>query len=224
MYKRQVLVHGWNGRAAQMAPLAQWIAAAGHVAVAMDAHGHGGSPGTRASWSGFIEDIAAFANSLDAPVHAFVGHSAGGLSLMAARRAGRVRAAHYVCVAAPSHPFPPVQALRERLGLGPGALALCRQALARQLGMSWEQLAACEAWQGAGPDLLLVYDESDRYIPHTEADRIGAACPGATVVKLQGYGHGRILAAAPLAREVLRFIGSAQPAFAQATAGIAQPA
>src|SRR5262245_10129632 len=54
-----VLVHGWNGRGAQLGAFVDPLVAAGFQVVSFDAPGHGKSPGSTSS-------IIAFADALDA--------------------------------------------------------------------------------------------------------------------------------------------------------------
>lgn len=201
-----VLVHGWGGRAAQMAPLASALAAAGFRAVALEVTGHGESAGRSSAWSCFVRDLAAFAASLREPVHAFVAHSAGGLATMAARRQGRIVAERFVCIAAPSHPYPPVRGVAQRLDPPPAVLQRYRHYLAAELGLEWQQLEDGAAWRGAGRPLLLVHDENDRFVAHTEADRIAAVCEEATVLKTRGYSHTRVLRAPETLQAVPAFL------------------
>ena len=70
-------------------------------------------------------------------------------------------------------------------------------------------LEAGGAWQGLGRDLLLCYDEKDRFIAHSDGERIQALCPGATLVKTRQFGHSRILGAAALAQTVQGFLAAA---------------
>lgn len=201
-----VLVHGWSGCAAQMAPLAAGIARAGFQAVAIDVHAHGRSPGRRAHWKHFLADIASVAPSLGKEAYAYVGHSAGGLCAMAARRLRRIRAERYVCVCAPSYPFPPIERIKVRLGPSAGVLARYRRFIARQFETTWEALEDGYAWAGAGTNLLLFYEKNDRFLSHTEGDRILSFCPEARLVKSEGYGHQRVLSAPELATAVLEFL------------------
>ena len=93
-----VLVHGWGGRATQMAPLAQHLASMGFAAWALDVHAHGQSAGLRIGFDRFIADIAEFCAQLPQPPRALIGHSAGGMTMMAARelRGRHPRANHRV--------------------------------------------------------------------------------------------------------------------------------
>lgn len=201
-----ILVHGWNGRASQMAPLAKAVADAGFRAVAIDITGHGSSPGRTASWTGFIRDVSLLSHALGGEVHAWIGHSAGGLALMAARAAGSISARRYACIAAPSYPFPPVEVVSKTLAPPQPVIRLYQQHLADQFAARWDALVEGAAYAGAGRNLLLVYDEKDRFVNHTEGDRIAHLCPGAHLFKTQAYSHTRILAAPETMTQVLGFL------------------
>jgi pimeloyl-ACP methyl ester carboxylesterase len=201
-----VLVHGWHGRAAQMAPLAAALAASGFRCVAIDVTGHGASPGRRALWRLFIDDVTALTHALGQPVHAYVAHSAGGLAVMAARRTRGIQAARYVCICSPSHPFPPIRAIRQRLAPRESVIARVQTLIAAQFDTDWPRLQAGAAYAGIGPELLLFYDESDRMIHHTEGDHIHAWCPGSRLIKTRDYGHGKVLNSPELHANVVDFL------------------
>lgn len=203
-----VFVHGWGGRAAQMAPLAVHVATLGFRSIALDVTGHGDSPPRHTRWEYFLRDIAALSQSIGADIHAYVGHSAGGLTTMAARGLKGIRARRYVCICAPSHPFPPVRAVQANLNPKPGVMERYKAYIAAQFETTWDRLETGRSYDGAGPDLLLFYDEKDRYINHTEGDRILARCPGARLIKTRNYGHGRILAAPEVAQTVGDFLAA----------------
>ena len=201
-----LLVHGWGGRAEQMAPLAKALADMNYQAVAINVTGHGRSGGDRTGWSHFVNDVAALAHELRAPLHASVGHSAGGLAAMVARWRGLVQASRYVCIAAPSYPYPPLEGVRRRLNPPEELLMRYQSYLAAELQVEWSQLEACEVFGGLGDRLMLVYDEKDRFVSHMQADRIASACKGVRVHKTAAYGHVRLLGAPEVQHEVCKFI------------------
>lgn len=201
-----IFVHGWSGRAAQMAPLALHIANLGFRSVALDVTGHGDSPKRHTRWDYFFRDIAALSQSLHEDIHACVGHSAGGLAMMAARALKGIHARRYACICAPSYPFPPIDAIQRKLNPKQAVLENYKAYIAEQFETTWEQLRAGRSYANAGPDLLLFYDETDRYIDHSEGDRIQALCPGARLVKTNAYSHQKILAAPELAWAVGEFL------------------
>ncbi len=218
-----VLVHGWGGRAAQLAPLALSTSRLGYRCVAIDITGHGDSAGQRTGWRHFVDDVAEVPRMLGLNVHAYVGHSAGGLALMAARAIHGLRAQRYVCVCAPSHPYPPVRAVQQRLNPSPALMQRYQEFLASQLGTDWHRLEAGHAFANAGAELLLVYDQGDRFVEHTEGDRILAWCPAAHLLKPTSCGHTRVLASPELAQAVSEFLvspgGSSLHAVAMRSAG-----
>jgi len=201
-----LLVHGWGGRASQMAPLGLALAQRGLRAVTFDIAGHGESADPVARWEYFIRDIGRMSRALGA-VAGYVGHSAGGLSMMAARASQRLGPAKYVCLCAPSHPYPPVRGLAQRLDPRPAVLQRYRDFLGSQFGTTWPALEAGAAYAGAGADLLLCYDAKDRFVDPTDGDRIHALCPGSHLRKSNAYGHTRILGAPDVIAAVADFLG-----------------
>lgn len=202
-----ILVHGWGGRAAQFGPLAQRLAALGYRCVAPDVTGHGDTRRRKTRWSWFHRDITDLVTTLNTPVHAFVGHSAGGLTMMAARSHGAFSAPNYICICTPSFPFPPLRRVKSVLAPSDAVMARYEHYLATEFGMPWDALKNGASFAGLGADLLLIYEERDRFIPHTEGDRIQALCPGSKLVKTNAYGHQRILTAPDLADRIHRAFG-----------------
>ncbi|MAS43334.1 MAG: hypothetical protein CML46_13650 [Rhodobacteraceae bacterium] len=200
-----LLVHGYGGRAAQMAPLARNLAAQGYRCVAPDITGHGDTPG-RVRWSWFLRDIADVAAELGGPLHGAIGHSAGGLTMMEARRSGALAAERFVCVCAPSHPFPPVRRVKAVLDPPERIVDRYRDYLASEFATTWPELEAGRAFSGAESELLLVYEERDRFIPISEAHLLKTVCPEASLVITNGYGHERILGAPELEQAICRHL------------------
>src|SRR6266581_1777866 len=201
-----VFVHGWSGRAAQMAPLALHVANLGFRSVAIDVTGHGDSPKRHTRWDYFFRDIAVLSQSLHEEVYAYVGHSAGALSMMAARALKGIHAQRYACICAPSFPFPPINVIQKKLNPKESVLEHYKRYIAGQFETTWEELEAGCSYANAGSDTLLFYDETDRFVHHSEGDRIQTLCPGAQVVKTRAYSHQEILAAPELARTLGAFL------------------
>jgi pimeloyl-ACP methyl ester carboxylesterase len=203
-----VFVHGWGGRASQMAPLALHVSELGFRCVAIEVTGHGDSPKRRTRWAYFMRDIGDIAEALACEVYAYVGHSAGALSMMAARSLQGVRAQRYVCICAPSHPFPAINVIKKRLSPRSAVIDRYKALIASQFETQWERLERGDAFANAGRDLLLFYDESDRFVPDSEGDKLQTLCPGSRLVKTNKYGHQRILGAPELTHAVSEFLRS----------------
>jgi pimeloyl-ACP methyl ester carboxylesterase len=199
------VVHGWGGAAVQWAPFAARVADQGFRVVAFDVAGHGASNGREARWEWFIRDIAEVARELS-PLSAFVGHSAGALSMMASRGLANVKADKYVCVCPPFFPYPPIRGIRERLNPGEAVLDRYRSFLAMQFNTSWSALEQGAAWQGAGSETFVCHDQRDRFVEATDGDKVKSLRPDVITRTTSGYGHLRILAASELVNVVTEFL------------------
>jgi len=227
-----LLIHGWGGCAAQMMPLAWKLTRFGFRVVAPDIGGHGESGGRRISFRRFVNEVGMLARELVHPIHALVGHSAGGLTMMAARAAG-VRADHYVCLNAPRAPYPPMATLRRLLAPRGAVLERCRQHFYSQFDFNPEDLERAAAFRYSGQGrLLLVYDRDDEQVSHADAELIARNWPDVVVVKTSGHGHHRVLKSDVVHAEVGRFLtggrrpdagvpltAAPEPAFQGATGG-----
>lgn len=204
-----VLVHGWGGSSAQMAPLAAHLADQGFHSIALDIRGHGDSPLRHTRWEYLLDDVKGLQDVLGQSVHAYVAHSAGALTTMAGRAIKGLRAARYVCICAPSHPFPPIDVVQKKLAPQTTVMDRYRDFIAAQFQSTWETLLTGVSYAGAGHDLLLFYDESDRFVPHHEGDKIHGLCPGSRLLKTTGYSHTRVLSSPELKTAVAAFLQEA---------------
>lgn len=203
------LVHGWGGRGSQMAGLAHFLAAEGYRCVFFDASGHGDAPAGPVGFDTLMHDVAEFGRHLGDEIHCWIGHSGGALAMMAAYARGNISAAKFVCIAAPSHPYPTIDALRRKTNVSDVALASVRRLLARQFATSWGSLAGGGLYRPkAAESLLLVYDIDDKRVRHSDAVAIAAHWPGAEVFKTATYGHNRILQGREVWQRVRDFVMS----------------
>jgi pimeloyl-ACP methyl ester carboxylesterase len=205
-----IFVHGWGGRGTQMAALAQHVAAQGFQSVIFDVTAHGAADGRRVTFEDFISDVADLSRHLDKTIYAYVGHSVGALCMMAAREIKGIRAEHYVCICAPRGPYLPINIIRKALSnLSDAVLEKCKNFYSRQLHSSWGRLDDGYAFEYTNQGrLLLIYDENDDQVAHTDGDRIKAVWPEAKLVKTRGLGHHRVLWNQGVITEVSTFLRS----------------
>ena len=201
-----ILVHGWGSCGAHMGSLAKDVSAKGFQTVAIDITAHGESSGKRISFRKFSRDLAALVKFLDQDVYAYVGHSAGGLCTMAGRKLENLSAKKYVCISAPQTPYPPITVIRKKLAVSDGIVERYKNFLADQFNCSWEEITqqvyACEQES----QLLLLYDESDRFVDHIDGDAIKACWPSATLFKTQGIKHSQQVWAPEIKEKVVSFL------------------
>lgn len=204
-----LFVHGWGGRGAHLALLASAAAERGFRAVLFDAAGHGESGGNRIGFDCFAQSAARAAKSIGLSIHCIVGHSAGGLSVMAKSAAPQLQAKGYVCIAAPLYPYVPLDRLREELGASENVLERCKPFYASQLDMTWEALREGAAyWPSPRARLSLVYDRDDKQVRSQDGTTIRQLWPGADLLVTTGLGHQRLLWDQQVIDHVVQFIES----------------
>jgi pimeloyl-ACP methyl ester carboxylesterase len=162
----------------------------------------------RTRWEYFLRDIGAVARALNNDVHAYVAHSAGALTMMAARHSQGIRAKRYICICAPSYPFVPIEVIERRLSPRRAVLDRYQDSIARQFELSWQDLTSGAAFHELDAELLLVYETCDRIVPHSEGDRIRALCSRVHLIKTDGYTHQTILSAPELRVAAEQFLKS----------------
>jgi pimeloyl-ACP methyl ester carboxylesterase len=167
---------------------------AGFRVVAPDISGHGLSPGRRIGFDRFAEDLAALRDSLGPDqVHGYVGHSAGGLGMMAARYLHGLEARKFVCIATPSYPYPPVKVVGKKIHMPAEVVARFRETLSRQFRSDWDDITARAFCPSRGSELLLIHDPRDRYLDDDDVPRILAHWPGAQLHLAVGVGHENLI-------------------------------
>lgn len=201
-----VFVHGWSGRGGQLAALADHVSKQGFRTVVFDVTAHGESRGMRVTFRDFITDVSELSAVLDGPVFAYVGHSAGGLGMMAARDLKGIRADRCVCICAPRAPYVPVHDIRKILDPPEAVLQRFKAYYSGHFDSTWEELDRGRAFTPSNESLFLVYDENDDRVEHTDGERIQAVWPSAKVMKTRGLGHQKVLWDPQVMDEVAGFL------------------
>ena len=202
-----VCIHGWGGSGgADMGHIAGALVDAGFHVVAIDMTAHGESPGKSIGFGQFITDISEFSAGLTEPVYGYVGFSAGGLSMMAARSQGHLSAPKYVCISTPHTPYPPLVLLQKKLGIDNQLQQRFQKYLAGEFTMDWEDITATCFRGRPGESLQLIYDTSDTFIHHSDGDKIQAAWPEAQLIKTAQNKHREMPQSRTVITEIVRFI------------------
>jgi pimeloyl-ACP methyl ester carboxylesterase len=196
--------HGWRGRPTQFRRLAEALAPAGLRLVALDAPGHGLSPGRRATPRLVADAMLEAAGSLG-EVRAVVGHSMGGAAAAIALEFG-LQAGRLVLLGAPSRPSLMISGFADRIGLPPRARAALDARFDAHAGRPVGQLDVLSLRLPAGVAALVVHDRDDDVIPVAEAQLLEVAWPEAQFLYTAGLGHRDVLADAAVVRAVTGFI------------------
>ncbi len=189
-----LLVHGWQGRASQFAPLVRELLAERFRVVAVDMPAHGDAPGRATSLVDWLDAIRAV-QARHGALHGLVGHSLGGLATLVAAAEG-VQVRRVVTASAPADAAAVFDVFADRLGLDEQADAAMRDLFARRYFPGQDPIARLSAV--AHPlrspvRTLVAHDARDRVIPHGEATRLRSALPGAAVLDTDGGWHARLV-------------------------------
>jgi uncharacterized protein len=179
-----LVIHGWNGAASLMLPVASLVHAAGAHALFLDARGHGRSDDDRfASMPRFAEDIDAALRWLRADARieptrvVLLGHSVGaGASLLAASRDPRVAAV--VSIAAMAHPGNLMRANMHARGIPAPLITVILREIERAIDLPFDTFAPISTISHIRAPVLLVHGGRDDVVPSTDATRLVQASAG----------------------------------------------
>jgi pimeloyl-ACP methyl ester carboxylesterase len=185
------LIHGWEGRGSQLGAFAAPLVAAGFRVVAVDAPGHGDSPGRSSS-------LVAIAGALRR-----VGVRFGPLAGVIAHSAGTVGAVHsiahglavdrLVCVAPGVDLEGYVLQFARMFGLSAGASQALKLRIERHVGVTMRELDPRRSAASMRAPLLVIHDRMDRETPFADGEAFARSWPGARLIATEGLGHTRIL-------------------------------
>ncbi|MFE4465962.1 alpha/beta fold hydrolase [Oerskovia sp. NPDC056781] len=191
-----LILHGWRGRASQLAPLVRELVAEGFRVVSFDAPAHGGSPGRRADIRDWVAAVEAL-DRLHGPFRAIVGHSLGALAALTAARTS-VRTGRVAVVSGAGGPDAFLTEFARELLLDHATRAQLEARFHERLGENQDSTAARYDAVAhplpAGTELLVVHDRGDRRMPDHDARRLHDAHVGrSAMVRTSGSGHTSIL-------------------------------
>lgn len=186
-----LLVHGWGGRAGQMAAFAPALAEAGLPAVAFDGPAHGRSDGRISSAPDFAAAVRAVA-AHQGGVRAVVAHSMGAPSTILALREG-LGADAAVFLGPSLGPRGFLRQFGRVLGLSEATRAAVARRLEARFGGPFEEFDIREETGVMTIPLLVVHDRSDAEVPWEQGEAIARVWPGAELVTTEGLGHRRVL-------------------------------
>ncbi|MEZ5542703.1 MAG: alpha/beta fold hydrolase [Pseudomonadota bacterium] len=200
-----LFMHGWSGRGSQVAAFVEPLVNAGYQVIALDAPGHGATPGTRTNVLECAEVLLALGRQ-HGPLHGAITHSFGGMVLAYAMNHG-LAVQRVVCISAPADVDFLLESFAATLSLHPAVVRdLDRRLEARFAGDFRARISTENNVRRLAGPALIVHDELDSSVPWQQGARIAAAWPGARLLKTRGLGHGRILRDRETVRTVVDFI------------------
>jgi pimeloyl-ACP methyl ester carboxylesterase len=185
-----LLVHGWNGNAAQLAGLVPPLLRAGCYVAAPDLPAHGASAGTHTNVREMADALLRLGRRVG-PVHAVIAHSLGAAASVIALAEG-LGARRAVLIAPPADLPRYARQFARAVGLSPssasGLLARLDAALGGRESFDLLRLAPSQTAR-----TLVLHDPADREVPLADAQALARAWPGARLEMLEGAGHTRAL-------------------------------
>lgn len=212
-----LLVHGWEGRGAQLAAFVPALLDLGLRVVAFDAPGHGEAEAPRETLVDHARAVQTVAAQVG-DVRLVVAHSMGAAATLLATRFG-LRARAYALVAPPTSPAPWLEGFARAYRLGDELRRDLRSVVERRVGIPFADLDARLDAHALEAPLLVVHDEEDLEVRIEEGREIADAARDARLVVTRGLGHRRVLRAPEVVREVEAFAA----AFAAPRAGGTSP-
>jgi pimeloyl-ACP methyl ester carboxylesterase len=198
-----LLVHGWEGRGAQLGAFVDPFVAAGYRVVALDGPAHGDTPGTTTTGPEFARALATTRDAIG-PLAAIVAHSFGGFtSLLAVSRGLSVD--RLVVIGAPSSVPEILREFQELVALPPRALPAMVRALEQRVGATMESFDIAAFAERITVPLLVVHDTGDAEVPYVNGARLSELF-GAPLCTTTGLGHRRILFAPEVVAAVVAFV------------------
>ena len=200
-----LMVHGWNGRGAQLGAFAPALVRAGYRVVSFDTPAHGRSPGRDTNLLEISEAIRTVAQACG-PLHAVIGHSFGVACAIHAVQQG-LKVNRFVALSSPRSMRWIAQSYFATMGIGTPVQAVFNRKFEARFG--------ADLWQRFSPEILarqldvpglVIHDENDRDVPWQEGAALANAWPGAQFVRTSGLGHRRILRDPDVIARVTAFI------------------
>jgi pimeloyl-ACP methyl ester carboxylesterase len=203
--KPVILLHGWEGRGAQLGYFIEPLVAKGYRVIAVDGPAHGESPGERSGPFDFANALLEIDREVG-PLHAVVGHSMGGASSTIALSNG-LRTDALVLLGAPSDLSEVLDRFCDWLQVPPRVRLAFRAEMALRTGLpvSATRLLGI-AHQFPKLPVLVIHDPADAEVPLSNGRRAAEAFPNATYHELDAGGHRRMLKNLEVVRLVVEFL------------------
>jgi pimeloyl-ACP methyl ester carboxylesterase len=190
-----VILHGWGSHAPRYSTLAQSLVTAGWRVLAIDAPGHGRSPGRTSSLPQFIDALDVVIRAFG-PVEALIGHSLGGLAAalwLAQTPAHQSAIRHAVLISTPLDAGFLVDNFVAMIGLREATTRHLLSRFTSRFEKSPEGWSAAAIADAIRIPVLLVHDRDDDVVPVAHSERLLEVLPNARLYATTGLGHSGML-------------------------------
>ncbi|MGH1352660.1 MAG: alpha/beta hydrolase [Methyloligellaceae bacterium] len=202
--KKVLLVHGWEGRATQMASFVPSLLDQGYEVLTTDMPGHGHSTGKQS-------DIAFFADAIiemeaqEGQFDTVIAHSMGGPSTAWAVKKG-LNVNNLIFVSSPSRMDMVLKRFAGFIGLRAYAADLFVEFMSKHVGISARDIDTVKLLENYQGRLMLVHDEGDQEVSVFQSQRVADEMSEAELIITQNLGHRRILGSEEIIAKTTSFI------------------
>jgi pimeloyl-ACP methyl ester carboxylesterase len=200
-----LMVHGWNGRGAQLGAFAPALVKAGYRVVSFDTPAHGRSPGRATNLPEISEALQEVACACG-PLHAIIGHSFGVACTLYALQQG-LKVDRIAAISPPHNVRGLTQKFFTALDIATPVQEIFNRKFEKNFGADlWEKFSPEVLARQTSVPGLIIHDQDDRDVPIQEGEAVAQAWPGAQFVRTTGLGHRRILRDPEVIARVTTFI------------------
>ncbi|MBB4569773.1 alpha/beta hydrolase [Rhizobium leucaenae] len=215
--KRFLVVHGWGSSSEYMSELSVFLANTGAEVISLDLPGHGRSPGRFLNVRLAVSAIAAAAERFGA-FDATIGHSFGGASIALAAsgflpRIEPILPGRLVLIGAPSAMGWLFTDFGGMMGLDAATQAALEAEVGHVTGRPLKDYDAGRNVHDLRRPVLVIHAEDDKEVSADHARAYATAGDHVRLFWANGFGHRRIVSAAPVLAAIGEFLAEA-PAFA----------
>lgn len=198
-----LVLHGWEGTAADMVPFIPSLLNSGFRVVALEFPAHGGSDGKITSLFQCTRAVTHAAAQIGA-IDAVLAHSVGCAVAVEAMKVG-IHPKAAALIATPARYKDYALQFGMLAGLDKEGIQQMIEDL-RALGVDVTAINTPEAVKTLDVPALLVHSDDDRVIPQAIGQEVANAWPGAKFMPVSGLGHRKILSAPAVVDAAVSFI------------------
>lgn len=205
--RRVLFLHGWQSHTYRWKPYIEALPKDKFTVYSIDAPGHGLSSGNFLSVPLYSKLIQTFIQQHNG-LHAVVGHSLGGFSLLhALYEAPTLQVHRIILLAPPGEATEFISVFQKTLKLSARTVGLVIEHFRRQYNVGPDFFSAKRFAEGLSVKGLIIHDQDDVEAPYHYASSLQEAWKTARLITVRGYGHN--LKSATVVTEVVNFIEEA---------------
>ena len=204
--KAVLLIHGWAGRATQVAHLAKPLLEAGYKVYSFDAPAHGNSNGRHTHFLEFSELILEIKNRYPA-IESIIGHSMGGSACVHAITQG-FNPKKCITIGSPSNIDWVLNSYCEQINVSAKVVKIIKDQLEKQFAQQFEELSLSTMVKHINTPGLIIHCKDDVDAPVKSAHQIHENWKNSQLLLTNSLGHRRILKNKQVAEKIIDFLKS----------------